>query len=197
MQVNKASNCTIGIIKFIRRDSSTDWANQNYIADSVLKWLANEIIKDFSWPPDIRCQYQTRSWKNCRFARRHNFVNDMFFCGDCFLDSRYRRAITLARQDVDWFESQRFCFSKCHFYWRVLWPNICSKMEVELKKGSVLQVLGVHAELDKQRLIVNRLVSFNSLHWESKLINFYIRCKYIWKPNAKSVIYSYSNIVPH
>ena len=35
---------------------------------------------------------------------------------------------------------------------------------VELKKGSVFQVLGVHAELDKQRLIVNRLVSFNSLH---------------------------------
>ena len=35
---------------------------------------------------------------------------------------------------------------------------------VKLKKGPVFQVLGVHAELDKQRLIVNRLVSFNSLH---------------------------------
>ena len=116
------------------------------------KWHANEIIKDFAWSPNIRCQYQIRFTCHC------NFVNDMFFCGDCFLDSRYRRAITLARQDVDWFESQRFCFSKCHFYWTVLWPNICSKMEVELKKGSVLQVLGVHAELDKQRLIVNRLV---------------------------------------
>ena len=79
---------------------------------------------------------------------------------------------------------------------------------VELKKGSVFQVLGVHAELDKQRLIVNRLVSFISLHilgvfmcilnllnW---LINFYIGFKYIWnaKPSAKrimnSLIYSSS-----
>ena len=77
------------------------------------------------------------------------------------------------------------------FNWTALWPNICSKIEVELKKGSVLQVLGVHAELDKQRLIVNKLVGLIFFLWKfshassnywTKLIHFcnllmHLKCK--------------------